>query len=626
MTNLTIVVPAYGRPHRTAQTLLSIEEQTQPELVSNVIVVESVSSSSSSLADLFSSLTTDMRIPTRLVVTEDEIGIAKARNLGASGSSSDLICFLDSDCIVTHGWLSELVRVLESEPSIAAVQAAKVDGLSGRIGCGRLVSANCNQVPFSGLRDLLDTDCLLVRRSAFNAIPFDEQFIIGWEDADWSLRARAAGHALFGCATARVIHNHSRHEHQTGYWAHRWNTDTIDSATAHFVAKWGFDPRKLTTGDYQRATGREVVRVAGIPGYRPNPDDFEDSGMRLHLNENFCSPPPVLVENLRKSFLSSSVSTLRTYDYQAQKQAILLLSRLFNVQESTIRLSEGASGGLADILAMLRPFITTAVVLTPAWPQYKGLLLSLGYQILDCPFYRLDDRIGVDWDILDKTLAKAKVPAVIITSSPHMPTGHSLRVEDYGRLRQLAIRYDARVVLDQVYSGFNGDSLEIGEISKTREFFRIRSLSKLFGLADLRLGYVFLQESFAKKSVVNYSGLNPFGIGRLRSLAMVCAFQHVDDLDRISLTIKALRAELLGRLARSKSLHVYPSSANFLLIKCLQGAEAADSIRKALGVRSIKIRQCNGYDLPDCLRVTVPSSSEDIALVENAFIDALGER
>jgi glycosyltransferase involved in cell wall biosynthesis len=134
---------------------------------------------------------------------------AVARNIGAAESSGDLICFTDADCIPSQDWLSTLLS-RHQDPSITIVGGGVAFPADNY---WRLADNISTFHPYlhtgpPGTRDQLPSLNLSVQRRVWNQVgPFDERYPrAAGEDADWTMRARLAGHRLHFEPRAFVSH------------------------------------------------------------------------------------------------------------------------------------------------------------------------------------------------------------------------------------------------------------------------------------------------------------------------------------------------------------------------------------------------------------------------------------
>lgn len=201
-------------------------------------------------------------------------------------------------------------------------------------------------------------------------------------------------------------------------------------------------------------------------------------------------------------------------------------------------------------------------------------------------------------------------PAAIYLCSPNNPTGASVEDEV---IRGLARRADGPVILlDEAYADFAGES-RTADAPGTRRLVSVRTLSKAFGLAGLRVGFAVGPPALMAEIE---KSRGPYKVGRLSERAAVAAIRDPDGwVDERVRRIVENRRRLAGGL-REAGLEPLPSDANFVLAPVSSPAEA---VARALRARGIGVRAFS--DLPgvgDAIRITVGPRE----LVER-FLDAL---
>ena len=126
----------------------------------------------------------------------------------------------------------------------------------------------------------------------------------------------------------------------------------------------------------------------------------------------------------------------------------------------------------------------------------------------------------------------------------------------------------------------------------------LRTFSKIFGLAGLRLGYALVDEALAPfLDVVQ----EPFNVNRAALAAGCASLRHADLVDERRLENEAAR-ETLARLLRDQGLDPVPSEANFLLVD-VQADDLA--VAKALLRRGLLVRPGQDFGMPGYLRITI---------------------
>jgi len=159
------------------------------------------------------------------VISGEGRGPGAARNLGWRAAATPLVWFVDSDCVVEEGALDILLGHLR-DPAVAGAGGSygnmRPDSLLACLIHEEIVSRHARM---PDRVDFLATFNVVYRRSVLEALGgFDERFVTA-EDADFSFRARGAGHALAFDPRSRVRHHHPvdlgaylRTQYRHGYW------------------------------------------------------------------------------------------------------------------------------------------------------------------------------------------------------------------------------------------------------------------------------------------------------------------------------------------------------------------------------------------------------------------------
>jgi histidinol-phosphate aminotransferase len=263
------------------------------------------------------------------------------------------------------------------------------------------------------------------------------------------------------------------------------------------------------------------------------------------------------------------------------------------------------SDELIQILAMAvaKP---NAVLLSvePSFVMYKMIAAFCGLRYVGVP---LASDFSLD---LPATLAtiEREQPALIFLAYPNNPTGNRFDAEAVKAIIQAA---PGLVVVDEAYYAFASDSF-IPHLAHYDNLLVMRTYSKL-GMAGLRLG--FLAGSTAWLSQLEKLRL-PYNVGVLPQMVAVKLLQHHDVLLAQAERIKQERTRLMVTLQATQGVTVYPSEANFILLRVAQATQHFEWLKQ----RGVLIKNLNGGHpaLADCLRVTVGTPQEN-----DSFIAAL---
>lgn len=241
----------------------------------------------------------------------------------------------------------------------------------------------------------------------------------------------------------------------------------------------------------------------------------------------------------------------------------------------------------------------------PGFVMYKMIAI-----FMDMPYVAisLEDDFSIDES---KFLAAIKEhqPAVIFLAYPNNPTSNLFNEQT---IRNIIDAAPGVVVVDEAYHAF-ADKSFMPMLTEYDNLLVMRTVSKM-GLAGLRLGLLagnaeWLNE-FDKVRL-------PYNINILTQASAEFAIKNRHVLDQQTQQICTDREQLFNDLAKIKNITVYPSQANFILVRVAEGK--ADKIFNALKEQGVLIKNLNpaGGLLKDCLRITVGTVEENSALLKS---------
>ena len=204
-------------------------------------------------------------------------------------------------------------------------------------------------------------------------------------------------------------------------------------------------------------------------------------------------------------------------------------------------------------------------------------------------------------------------PDLIVVTSPNNPTGN---VIERGALERMLDATDALVLLDEAYIEFaERTSTEL--LAYHGNLAILRTFSKAYALAGVRLGYLLASEAVISEYL---KVRQPYSVDRLSQAVGEETYRSSDIMERRVADIKHERARLFERLGTVPDIEVYPSEANYLLVRVPDAHRIWEGLYERHGVL---VRDFSGSaGLEDCLRVTVGTQEEDNAFLD-AFIDEI---
>ena len=348
------------------------------------------------------------------------------------------------------------------------------------------------------------------------------------------------------------------------------------------------------------------AHIQRIPAYRSeNPAEEIERTLgvpvvQLGMNENPFGPSPKAVEAARK-YMDKVAPYPDDSGYFLRKK----LAAHYKISMDELIISSGSS----DILAMAyhAVFAPGAEVLTgtASFVVYYQLADMLNMPIVRVP---MKDH-GFDLEAMAERLTPAT--RLIVIANPNNPTGTMVRRGELDRFMK-KVPDHALTILDEAYFEYVDnpdypDSLEY--VRAGRPVLILRTFSKVFGLAGLRIGY-----GISTREIVDtlYKVRMAFNTN---SVAQVAALAAWDDHEHVQKSVSLNRAELefLYRELSKRDVKHVPSYANFVLVDL---GRPAGEITTALLKHGVIVRPAWGC--PTCMRVSVGTHEQN-----QAFIAAL---
>ncbi|MEM9665898.1 MAG: histidinol-phosphate transaminase [Bacteroidota bacterium] len=205
---------------------------------------------------------------------------------------------------------------------------------------------------------------------------------------------------------------------------------------------------------------------------------------------------------------------------------------------------------------------------------------------------------------------EAVQPALTVVTTPNNPTGLAMPFAEVEAIVQASPGF---VVVDEAYVEFNEEPSAQTLLQDHPNVLVMRTFSKAFGLAGVRLGYLMAHPDVARE--IAKSRL-PFMVDRLAEQAALALLRRPALIEERVEAMKTSCAQLHDALAALPSVDVMPTSANFLLFRT---PHPTDTMLARLSEQGVLIRNMSGYaDLKGYMRVNAGTSEEN-----NTFLAAL---
>ena len=334
----------------------------------------------------------------------------------------------------------------------------------------------------------------------------------------------------------------------------------------------------------------EVARELGLPA-----DDI----IKLASNENPLGPSRLASAAMRKALAQVNLYPDGNAYYFKQKLAAKL-----GVTPAHIILGNGSNEVIEFVgHAVISPG-SEVVVSQYCFAVYNIVTALFGGKLVVVPA----KQYGHDLDAM--LAAITPNTRVVFVANPNNPTGTIASREDLARF-VAAVPENVVLALDEAYIEFLDDALDlVPEIRSGRKanLLLMRTFSKIYGLAGLRLGYgIGHPDLIAELEKIR----QPFNVN---AIAQAGALAALDDTAHAAKTRKGNSRGLkfYARAFRKLGLEFVPSSANFILVRVGDGSRVFKEMQ-GLGVI---VRPMGGYQLPEWVRISIGTPKENQRCLE----------
>jgi len=331
-----------------------------------------------------------------------------------------------------------------------------------------------------------------------------------------------------------------------------------------------------------------------------------DDVIKLASNENPLGVSPQALVAMREA-----LPRLNQYPDGASYEFRTALAERFDVELNQIAVGNGADDLILEFSMAYLEDDDEVVVSRSSFPMYDVYATAMRARLVKTP---LTKDLGIDLDAMaDAITARTKL---VYVCNPNNPTGTIVSAEAVDAFIQRVPEH-VLVVFDEAYfemvdSDHYPDSLAYVRAGHENVFV-MRTFSKVYGLAGIRVGY-----GFAHRNVVStmLRIKPPFNVNVLAQAAGIAALTDTEFVTKSVDGNKSGRGFLESEFDRLNLSHA-ESHTNFILVHI---GPRALAVQQGLLERGIIVRPCGGYDLPEFLRVSIGTMEQN-----ERFITELSE-
>jgi histidinol-phosphate aminotransferase len=321
--------------------------------------------------------------------------------------------------------------------------------------------------------------------------------------------------------------------------------------------------------------------------------------VKLASNENPIGPSPLAVEAIH-----AAAANVHIYPHAGLLLRQALAERYGLKVDNVI----AASGSDSIIAAIVRTFLCdNDEILTTeaAFCGFQVTAKSRGVPYKTVPYRNWH----YDLDALAKAVTEQT--KIIYLANPNNPTGTIFTREEFERFyRHIPER--VLVILDEAYFEYATDNPRYPDSMHYRldNVITLRTFSKAYGLAGLRVGYGFAHEDLIRNLL---KVKMPFEPGLLAEAGALAALEDTAFVRR-SLEMNARGMRRVREELAVRGIHVVPSEANFVMT-VFESAEQARAFSDGLLERAVIVRPLTSFGLPQCVRITIGTEADNTSLL-----------
>lgn len=403
-----------------------------------------------------------------------------------------------------------------------------------------------------------------------------------------------------------------------GLEAHAQSAEYRLGGDAHQAAAGTVSPAQIAA----RVERHVRPDVQGMAGYHVA--DATDA-IKLDAMENPWQLPGALQAELAQRLAALAINRYPSGNtYTALKQAIARHDGLDGIDGLVL------GNGSDELISLLCQLVAQpgATIMAPA-PSF--VMYEMGARLAGVGFVPVPLRpdFSLDREAMLQAIETHR-PALVFLAYPNNPTGNLFDADDVRAILQAT---DGLVVLDEAYAPFAGGASWLSQLQAWPNLAVMRTCSK-WGLAGARIGYLASAPAWAAQLDKIRP---PYNISVLDAETACFAFQHHADFDQQTRALCAERQTLVQRLQAMQGpqglSHVYPTAANFVLVRLAGGQgegvgpSRATRVAAAMRAAGVLIKDASRMHpaLAECLRLTVGAPEENEAMLQAlaAALDAV---
>ena len=330
--------------------------------------------------------------------------------------------------------------------------------------------------------------------------------------------------------------------------------------------------------------------IVSMQAYSP-PTQERGAAIRLDFNENTVGCSPTVTAAVVQALSENSVAMYPEYSWARD-----IFSSFFEVDSAQLAITNGTDEAIQLLINTYMDAGDELVITSPSYAMYRFYAEVAGVRVREVK-YSLDTDLEFPMDALLLSIS-ASTNAIFI-ANPNNPTGGAISIPEIRRILEAAP--NAVVLIDEAYMEFCGITA-IGLLSEYGNLFISRTMSKAYGMAGLRCGFLISSASnigWVRKAQ------SPYSVNYVAVAAAVAAIEDKAYVESYVNQVVQARSYVSAELTRL-GIRQFKSDGNFVLFMVGKHAERIVSDLRAAGV----LVRNRSHECEGSLRVTVGTTDQ----------------
>lgn len=331
--------------------------------------------------------------------------------------------------------------------------------------------------------------------------------------------------------------------------------------------------------------------VQNLTPYSSAREEFKERGNFIFLdaNERACDP--------------KGEDSLNRYPDPRQTSLRSDIAKYNNIPVENIFIGNGSDEAIELLIEIFcEPGVDEIIITPPTYGMYQVCADAHGAITKKAP---LTEEFKLDFDLLKESISEKT--KIIFICSPNNPTGNAINQTLVLSLLEVE-SFNGIIVVDEAYVEFCPDKSFIKYIFSTDRLVILRTFSKAWGLAGARVGM-----AFGSSEVISLMMRKkpPYNVSTLSQSVAIEALRNSKVMEDYTAEIISMRNDLSERISSLKTVKVYDSDSNFILVKF----KDAEFVYKNLLEKGLVVRnRSKEFQCENTLRITIGNRYQNEAL------------